>query len=106
MPSILLTTFLNEVSAAEDKDERWGALSVRSSWLLQHPEIVVELAQLISAMENADELPVSLSAMESVLDSARIDAENRGTRGPAVSTLRGLDRGIGVRTHGGKADSP
>lgn len=84
MPSFLLTNFLNEVSAAEDEDARWGALSVSSHWLLQRPEIAVELAQLVSAMESVDEGTVGLLALETLLDSARIDAENRGARGPAV----------------------
>lgn len=100
LPSFLLTNFLNEVSAAEDEDARWGALTASSHWLLQRPEIVVELAQLVSAMESADEVSVGLLALETLLDSARIDAENRGVRGPAVLDV--LERFIA--SNGGMTD--
>jgi yecA family protein len=88
---------LEEVSGASDDDERWDAVAASSRVLLQHPETGAELARRIIAAEDIDDVPTELLLLEALLDGARIDAEGRGSKGPAVldAIERSIDRRAG-----------
>jgi hypothetical protein len=97
LPNLVLRRCLEEVSGASNDDERWDAVAASSRVLLQHPEAAAELARRIIAAEDAEDVPTELLLLEALLDGARIDAEGRGTRGPAVldAIERAIDRRAG-----------
>ncbi len=70
-------------------------MAASSRALLQHPEAAAELARRIIAAEDAEDVPAELLLLEALLDGARIDAEGRGSKGPAV--LDAAERSIGRR---------
>lgn len=60
--------------------------------LLQHPKAAAELARRIIAAEDAEDVITELLVLEALLDGARIDAEGRGNKGPAL--LDAVERSI------------
>jgi len=88
----LLKSCLDALSRAGSDEEAWSVLQGHRRKLLPNPEIGSELAAIVAAAREAEDIPAELMLLEALIEEARMARENARTDG--VAFLSALDDAI------------
>lgn len=104
MPHPVLQSCLAALSNAGNEEKAWHVLQERRRDLLRHPEIGAELADVLAAVQRAEDVHAELMILEYLVEQARMDAENGGAAGPAF--FAAMDGALSRLSENGKLTSP
>ena len=85
----LLKSCLDALSRARSDEAAWSVLQGHRRELLSNPEIGAELAAIVAAAREAEDISAELMVLEALIEGARMDRENAGTLGAAFLAALG-----------------
>ncbi len=85
----LLKSCLDALSRARSDEAAWSVLQGHRRDLLSNLEIGAELAAIVAAAREAEDISAELMVLEALIEGARMDRENAGTLGAAFLAALG-----------------